>query len=72
MDEARLFLVVCSSSTRNNGPKLEHRKFHDNTRKNIFTVRVMETWDRLPRRVVESLSVEILKTCLDAYMCKLL
>ena len=54
MDEARLFLVVCSDRTRSNSLKLEHRKFHTNTSK-IFTVRVTEHWHSLPRQVVESL-----------------
>ncbi|KAK4816785.1 LOW QUALITY PROTEIN: hypothetical protein QYF61_022897, partial [Mycteria americana] len=35
-----------------------------NTRKHFFTVRVTEHWDRLPREAVESLSSEILKSCL--------
>ena len=38
-------------------------------RKN-FTVQVTEHWKRLPREVVESPSLEILKTCLDAIQCK--
>ena len=54
MDEASLFLVVCNNSTRNKGLKLVHRKFHANMRKNFFTVRVMEHWNRLPRGIVES------------------
>ena len=29
-------------------------------------------WDRLPREVVESLPLEILKTHLDAFLCELL
>ena len=40
--------------------------------RNIFMVREMEHWNRLPRKVVESPSMEIFKTHLDAYLCDLL
>ena len=55
MDEARLFLVVCSDRTRSNGLKLEHRKLSTNMWKTFFTIKVMEHRHRLPREVVESL-----------------
>ena len=66
MDEARLSSVAHSNRSRSNSLKLEHRKFHTNMGKNFFTSKVTGHQDRLLREVVESLSMEIFKTRLDA------
>ncbi|KFV84810.1 hypothetical protein N308_11140, partial [Struthio camelus australis] len=55
-----------------NGHKLKHRKFHLNMRKNFFTVRVTEHWNRLPREVVESPLLEIFKTRPDVILGNML
>jgi len=47
--------------------KLKHR-FRLNIRKYIFTVKVTRHWNRLPKEVVESPSLEISKTQLDIVM----
>lgn len=56
-DLANFFSVVCGDRTR--WSKMEHRKLRTNMPKNFFTVRVTERWNKLPREVAESPSLEI-------------
>jgi len=71
-DGTRHFSAMPSERTRGNGHKLKQRKFQMNTRKKFFILRVMEHWNRLPRGIVESPSLQMFKTCLDEVLCSLL
>jgi len=64
-DGTRLCSVVPSDGTRGNRHKVKHRRLPLNIRKHFFMGRVTEQWHRLPGEVVESLSLEIFRSCLD-------
>jgi len=59
-DGARL-LVVPGDSTRINKHKMKSRKTNLSIRKKNNAVKLVKQWEKLPRDVVESLSLKILK-----------
>ena len=63
--------MVHGDRTRGNSHKLKPRKFCTNVHK-TFTVRVTEHWNRLPREVVDSPSLELFRAHLNTFQCNLL
>ncbi|PKU40205.1 hypothetical protein llap_9487 [Limosa lapponica baueri] len=66
-----LFIRECNDRTSGNSFKLKEGRFRLDIRKKLFNVGVVRHWTRLPREVVDTLSLEVFKAGLDGALSNL-
>jgi len=66
------FMQACSDRTRVSGFKLEEGRFRLDTRKKLFTMRVVRRWNRFPTVVMDAPSLEEFRARLDGAVSSLL
>ena len=67
-----LFSSVCCDRTKIRGFKLKEERFRLDIRKLFFTIRAAGHWNRLPREMVDALSLETFKVRLDGTLSTLI
>ena len=68
VDSRQFFHLSEVGITRNNGLKIQVKRFRTNIAKNFFTYKVVNHWNRLPQEVVNAPSINSFKNRLDKYM----
>ena len=67
-DVRKVLTISSQDRTRNNGFKLEKCRFNKEIRRNWFTNRVVDDWNRLSQQVVSAQTIRSFKRRLDNFM----